>query len=265
MNPLEILRYIAGLDDESPEHVVAASLDSLSVLSAQPELLFVALKRLLLAHPRNGLLWWVANKILLSIDIESELLEIKTVLSNDVTLDALTEELENGTVLFFLDENRGFQDVQTPKLTRRSLQASLARLERRGPINYFDPIHPFTQLLAKAHPRDLSAVVIEPTSFSNGYVVIASEVASIADRVLVEGVRVICRVPVGFELPKLLFEAQVNVLVKDCDSSDRFLCDDLTELGALPGFRANPELVTLVMGNRGGNRSDRVASELLLI
>lgn len=265
MNPLEILRYVAGLEDESPEHVVAASLDSLSVLGAQPELLFVALKRLLIAHPRNGLLWWAANRMLLSIDIESEILNIKKIMSSDTTLRALSEEIESGTVLFFLDETRAYQDLAYPSVKSRVQFRTSASLESREQVNFFDPIHPFLQLLAKAQPKHLSAVVIEPTSFSKGCVVIASEIASIADRLLIEGVRVICRVPRGFELPELLFEAQVNVLIKDCDSEERFLCEDLTELGGLPGFRSNPELVTLVMGSDKSARGDRVASELLLL
>lgn len=265
MNPLEILRYVAGLEDDSPEHIVANSLDSLGVLRGRPEQLFVALKRLLLTYPRNGLLWWVANRILLSVDIDNELQDIKAILAFDSTLKSLNEELENGTVLFFLDQNRGYQEVVAPKPIEVTAVNAHDGNETRDRINYFDPIHSISQLLAKTHPRTLSAIVIEPTSFSRGCVVIASEVASIADRALVAGVRVICRVPIGFELPELLFEAQVNLLVKDCNSSDRFLCDDLTELGILPGFRANPDLVTLVMGSPSNSRNDRIASDLLLI
>ncbi|CAG4924591.1 MULTISPECIES: hypothetical protein [Acidithrix] len=269
MNPLEILRYVAGLDDRSPEVVALSALDSLGALADRPEMLLVAIRRLLESHPRNGLLWTLANRILLSIEVGDEVELIRDEILGDQSISGLFGQIDNGMALYFLDMNRAFETMTTgrTKENGRSVRSvsskNIDTLDTRDKINYFDPMNSISQLIGKAHPPNRSALVLEPSSFSGGRVVIASHIISIANQVLGDGVRVIIRIPFGFELPSELFDAQIRALALGSSEGGSELHKEVTTLSELPGFRANPESVTYVMGSRRSTRNDAVASELI--
>ena len=77
--------------------------------------------------------------------------------------------------------------------------------------------------------------------------------------------RVICRVPWGFEIPMRLFEAQVAVLGRASMEGGRTSDAEVTDLVGLPSFRANPELVTFLVGSGSAETEGSVAQELLAI
>ena len=269
MNPLEVLRYLAQLNDDDPRQVAMAALDSLAGLSSNPEIFYVAIKRLLLAHPRNGLLWSVSNRLLLSLDRSAEARVLHREISEDRTLDALRDEMHAGTVLFTLEMDRSFAQLNTPwrDTYGRSvrLRSKGGSSETREPLVYFDPFRSAAQLLAQAMPRASSALLLEPWSFSGGFSVMPREAVSLAQSSLGAGIRVICRVPCGFDLSPRLFETQVATLGRLENDDGRLQDDEVTDLVGLPSFRANPELVTFLIGSDGASPSNRIAGELLAL
>ncbi len=269
MNPLEVLRYLARLNDDDPRQVAMAALDSLAGLSSNPEIFYVAIKRLLLAHPRNGLLWSVSNRLLLSLDRGAEARILHREIADDRTLDALRDEMRAGTVLFALEMDRSYAELNTPRRDSYgspiSVRSKRGSGEAREPLIYFDPFRPASQLLAQAMPRASSALLLEPWSFSGGIAVMPREAVSLAQRSLGVGIRVICRVPCGFDLAPRLFEAQVATLGRLDSDDGRLQDDEVTDLVGLPSFRANPELVTFLLGSDGAAASNRIAGELLAL
>ena len=173
MNPLEVLRYLARLNDDDPRQVATAALDSLSGLADNPEMLYVAIKRLLLAHPRNGLLWMVSNRLLLSWDRRGEARMLRGRIDDDCTIDALRDELLGGTVIFALELDRAYAEVAAKG---RDDYASLGRKREQrgagGSMIYFDSFKSAMQLLGQASPLESSALLLEPWSFSGGCAII---------------------------------------------------------------------------------------------
>ena len=264
MNPLEILRYLARLNDDDPEQVASCALDSLVLLESQPEMLFVAIKRLLLAHPRNGLLWSISNRLLLALDRTGEANTIRREVANDSTMGALRDDVRAGIVLFTLDVDRCYnQLVSSRRDIVRDQSYQVRPKEAREQVVYFNPLRSGAQLLAQANPRLSSALVLEPISFSNGVAILPREAVNLAQHAIGSGVRVICRVPCGFDLPSRLFEAQVKLIARLQDGSGESGDDEITDLFALPSFRANPDLVTFLFGVGQLVRSESVAGELL--
>ncbi|MDA8374474.1 MAG: hypothetical protein M0Z91_09575 [Actinomycetota bacterium] len=252
MNPLEVLRWIARLEEEDPQAVALSALQSLEELADRPEMLYVAVRQLLAAQPRNGGLWSVGNRLLLALDPHEEAWSIRRELSRDSTLGELRAMADAGVTLYLLDVDRAYR----------------ALAGRRGSEHavYYDPSRGAQRLLSRALSGGESALVIEPWSFSDGGAIISREHMQLAERAVSGGLGVLCRVPDGFELPARLFEAQARLLAKALgQGGEDPEAECLADLYGLPAFRANPELVTFLFGANRERYTASVAEELLAL
>ena len=252
MNPLEVLRWIARLEDEDPQAVALSALDSLEELAERPEMLYMAVRQLLVAQPRNGGLWSVGNRLLLALDREEEARSLRREFSRDSTLGELRTMARTGVTLYLLDVDRAYR----------------ALAGRRGSEHavYYDPSRGAQRLLTHALAGGECALVIEPWSFSKGGAIISRERMQLAERAVSSGLGVVCRVPDGFELPPRLFESQARLLARElgqCSEDPEAEC--LADLYDLPAFRANPEMVTFLFGANRERYTASVAEELLAL
>ena len=252
MNPLEVLRWIARLEEEDPQAVALSALESLEELAERPEMLYVAVRQLLLAQPRNGGLWSVGNRLLLALDRQEEAWSLRRELSRDSTLGELRAMADAGVTLYLLDVDRAYRALAGHRGSERAV--------------YYDPSRGAQRLLPRALAGGESALVIEPWSFSEGGAIIPRERMQLAERAISAGMGVVCRVPDGFELPARLFEAQARLLARElgqCSEDPEAEC--LADLYGLPAFRANPEMVTFLFGANRERYTAAVADELLAL
>ncbi|MDA8116835.1 MAG: hypothetical protein M0000_05485 [Actinomycetota bacterium] len=252
MNPLEVLRWIARLEEEDPQAVALSALESLEELAERPEMLYVAVRQLLLAQPRNGGLWSVGNRLLLALDRQEEAWSLRRELSRDSTLGELRAMADAGVTLYLLDVDRAYRALAGRRGSERAV--------------YYDPSRGAQRLLTRALAGGESALVIEPWSFSEGGAIISRERMQLAERAISAGMGVVCRVPDGFELPARLFEAQARLLARElgqCSEDPEAEC--LADLYGLPAFRANPEMVTFLFGANRERYTAAVADELLAL
>ncbi len=252
MNPLEALRWIARLEEEDPQAVALSALESLGELGERPELLYVAVRQLLLAQPRNGGLWSVGNRLLLALDRHEEARLLRREISRDSTLAELRAMANAGVTLYLLDVDRAYRAIAGRRGSERAV--------------YYDPSLGAQRLLSRAHAGGECALVIEPWSFSDGGAIISRERMQLAERAVLSGIGVVCRVPNGFELPARLFEAQTHLLARETDGcAEDPEAECLADLYGLPAFRANPEMVTYLFGANRGRYTGAVADELLAL
>ena len=98
MHPIERLRWVARSPEGDLSLVAAEAADALAGFADDPAGLVIASRRLIERRPAAGPLWWLASRVLCSLDPEFEAVAAAAELEADRTPVALAGDLPGGTV-----------------------------------------------------------------------------------------------------------------------------------------------------------------------
>jgi hypothetical protein len=98
MHPIERLRWVARSPEGDLSLVAAEAGDALAGFADDPAGLVIASRRLIERRPSAGPLWWLASRVLCSLDPEFEAVAAAAELEGDRTPVALAGDLPGGTV-----------------------------------------------------------------------------------------------------------------------------------------------------------------------
>jgi len=98
MHPIERLRWVARAPEGDLSLVAAEAADALAGFADDPAGLVIASRRLIERRPAAGPLWWLASRVLCSLDPEFEAVAVAAELEGDRTPVALAGDLPGGTV-----------------------------------------------------------------------------------------------------------------------------------------------------------------------
>ncbi|MGH7692671.1 MAG: hypothetical protein ACREOA_08190 [Candidatus Dormibacteria bacterium] len=93
MHPIERLRYVARAGGAPPSSLVSEAAAALAGLAGDPAAMVTACKRLVGRHPQVGPMWWLASRVLASVDPAAECWAVVDELDRDPTARLLADEL----------------------------------------------------------------------------------------------------------------------------------------------------------------------------
>jgi hypothetical protein len=99
MHPIERLRWVARSGETGDPLAVVEAAEALASFAGDPPGLVTACRRLLERGPGFGPLWWMASRVLCSLDPEAEAYAAATELEGDATVVRLALELPTGPVV----------------------------------------------------------------------------------------------------------------------------------------------------------------------
>src|SRR5438874_3920195 len=98
MQPIERLRWVARAPEGDLSLVAAEAADALAGFADDPAGLVIASRRLIERRPAAGPLWWLASRVLCSLDPGFEAVAAAAELAGDRTAVALAGDLPGGTI-----------------------------------------------------------------------------------------------------------------------------------------------------------------------
>jgi len=98
MHPIERLRWVARSPEGDLSLVAAEAAEALASFADDPAGLVIASRRLIERRPSAGPLWWLASRVLCSLDPGFEALACAAELESDRTAVALAGDLPGGTI-----------------------------------------------------------------------------------------------------------------------------------------------------------------------
>jgi hypothetical protein len=98
MHPIERLRWVARSPEGEVSLVAAEAADALAGFADDPAGLVIASRRLIERRPAAAPLWWLASRVLCSLDPAFEAMDAAADLERDRTPVALAGDLPGGTV-----------------------------------------------------------------------------------------------------------------------------------------------------------------------
>lgn len=98
MHPIERLRWVARSPEGDVSLVAAEAADALAGFADDPAGLVIASRRLIERRPAAAPLWWLASRVLCSLDPAFEAMDAAADLERDRTPVALAGDLPGGTV-----------------------------------------------------------------------------------------------------------------------------------------------------------------------
>jgi hypothetical protein len=98
MHPIERLRWVARSPEGDSSLVAAEAADALAGFADDPAGLVIASRRLIERRPASAPLWWLASRVLCSLEPAFEAMDAAAELERDRTPVALAGDLPGGTV-----------------------------------------------------------------------------------------------------------------------------------------------------------------------
>lgn len=98
MHPIERLRWVARSPEGDPSLVAAEAADALAGFADDPAGLVIASRRLIERRPASAPLWWLASRVLCSLEPALEAMDAAADLERDRTPVALAGDLPGGTI-----------------------------------------------------------------------------------------------------------------------------------------------------------------------
>ena len=98
MHPIERLRWVARSPEGDSSLVAAEAADALAGFADDPAGLVIASRRLIERRPASAPLWWLASRVLCSLEPAFEAMDAAADLERDRTSVALAGDLPGGTV-----------------------------------------------------------------------------------------------------------------------------------------------------------------------
>ncbi len=98
MHPIERLRWVARSPEGDSSLVAAEAADALAGFADDPAGLVIASRRLIERRPASAPLWWLASRVLCSLEPAFEAMDAAADLERDRTPVALAGDLPGGTV-----------------------------------------------------------------------------------------------------------------------------------------------------------------------
>ena len=118
MHPIERLRWVARSPEGDLSLVAAEAADALAAFADDPLGLVIASRRLIERRPAAGPLWWLASRVLCSLEPAFEAMDAAADLERDRTSVALAGDLPGGTIAIV-----GWPDQAGAALRMRSRMA----------------------------------------------------------------------------------------------------------------------------------------------
>ena len=98
MHPIERLRWVARSPEGDSSLVAAEAADALAGFADDPAGLVIASRRLIERRPASAPLWWLASRVLCSLEPAFEAMDAAADLERDRTSVALAGDLPGGTI-----------------------------------------------------------------------------------------------------------------------------------------------------------------------
>src|SRR5688572_8284365 len=98
MHPIERLRWVARSPEGDSSLVAAEAADALAGFADDPAGLVIASRRLIERRPASAPLWWLASRVLCSLEPAFEAMDAAADLERDRTPVALAGDLPGGTI-----------------------------------------------------------------------------------------------------------------------------------------------------------------------
>jgi hypothetical protein len=98
MHPIERLRWVARSPEGDSSQVAAEAADALAGFAGDPAGLVTAARRLIERRPASAPLWWLASRLLCSLEPAFEAMDAAADLDRDRTPVALAGDLPGGTI-----------------------------------------------------------------------------------------------------------------------------------------------------------------------
>ena len=98
MHPIERLRWVARAPEGDASAVAAEAAEALAGFADDPAGLVIASRRLIERRPASAPLWWLASRVLCSLEPALEAIDAAADLERDRTSVALAGELPGGTI-----------------------------------------------------------------------------------------------------------------------------------------------------------------------
>ncbi len=208
MHPIERLRYVARTSGDACELVEEAA-DALVDLSGEPRVLLTASRRLLDAHPECGPLWWLAARVLCSVEpgLAAEL--ARELIAGDVTAEELAASLPGAATVVAAPSRLVLGALSLrPDCTVRLLGApSLLRSALRQLASGPAEVVAYLPEEANAAVDGASVVLVEALAAATNGVLVARDGAVLARSAGERGTPAWLVAGQGCVLPPALFEA----------------------------------------------------------
>ena len=184
-HPIERLRWVARADGVTATLLVREAAGALaSVGTTDPAGLVMGVRRLIARHPTVGPMWWLAAKVLVSLDPVAEAWGAATELDDDPTPEVLAAHLPDDATVTILGwpeqvgevlRHRGDLEVLVVE-SRGEGSAMARRLESAGVAAYDVP-----ESGLGAAVRESSLVVLEAAALGpDGFVAVSGSLAAAA-------------------------------------------------------------------------------------
>jgi hypothetical protein len=125
MHPIERLRWVARSPEGDASLVAAEAADALAGFADDPAGLVIASRRLIERRPALAPLWWLASRVLCSLEPAFEAMDAAADLERDRTPVALAGDLPGGTIAIV-----GWPDQASAALRMRGRMGSRPTCER---------------------------------------------------------------------------------------------------------------------------------------
>lgn len=214
MHPIEWLRYVARADGAAPSALVSEAAGALAAVADDPAALVTGSRRLVDRHPTVGPMWWLAARVLSSVEPGVEAWAAATEVEEDPTPECLAAVMPDNARVVLV----GWPELAPAALVRRgdvSVQVveddesrGLARRLRSRKVQARE----VPQRAVGAAVADADLVILEAEAFGSDSAIAASGSLGAAAVAYVEQVPCWLVAGVGRALPTRLWEVLLGRL-----------------------------------------------------
>jgi hypothetical protein len=208
VHPIEHLRYVARSAGD-PSELAEEAADALQGLSGDPRALLMACQRLLGAHPACGPLWWLAARVMCSLDPVAAAQDAQELLAGDLTAEELAGALPAGATVVTAPTRRALGGLCLRPDCTAHVVGSPASLRRALRVLAGDVAAAVGYLPAEAAEalRAATVLLVEPAAASTAGMLAPLGSGALVRLAAEAGVAAWLVTAEGCALPEELFEA----------------------------------------------------------